>query len=317
MSFLHKTSSFKLYISPYTLCFKNKLYPPIKGSLLAFDFKEKGTGYSDFLPWPAFQEEDLFEQLQQAKRGIFSQRFLLAKQNAWLDAKAREAKQSLFFGLKIPPSHYLISDLLKFNSEKEIKKQSFQFVKTKLKASHISKQIQKIKALHGDLKPLKWRFDLQGQSFHPWRKLFHFLKEDLDFIEDPLERIGFKNEEKSVFAEDWISSAQLKIKIIKASRDSFKDLLKGLASFRWKRMIFTHSFDHPLGQVTTAFWAGKFYKVHPSFFETGAFTHPFFKSKAYPLKAGPKFIPSQGFGFGFGASLKKRKMEKMALKSNI
>ena len=312
--FLFKTvktsKSFKLYISPYKLFFKNKIHPPVEGSLLAFDFGFYGTGYSDFLPWPSFKEQNLFKQLQQLKKGIFSQRFLIAKKNALLDAQARSQKRNLFFGLKIPSSHYLITDLLSFNNIKDLTESPFQTVKVKLKAYKIPEQIKKIKTLCCDFKNIKWRLDLNGQSFHPWKKLFNFLKEDLDFIEDPLEKTFLKKEEKKLFAEDWRVSPHFQIKIIKPSRDSLKDILKGVASSRWKRLIFTHSLDQPLGQVTTAFWAGSFYKSQPSFFETGAFTHSLFKVDSYPLSQGPEFIPPNGYGFGFTDSLKKEKWKR-------
>ena len=299
-----KTNSFKLYISPYKLHLKNKLQPLSEGSLLAFDFGSELRGYSDFLPWPSFGEQKLSDQLKQIQTGHFSKRFLIAKQNAFLDAQARKKKRNLFFGLKIPSGHYLIEDLLSFNQLKNITDKQFQTVKVKLKTYKIPEQIEKIKALHSDLKNIKWRLDLNGQSWSPWKEKLSFIKKDLDFIEDPLET-NFKKEEKKLFAGDWIPYPRFQIKIVKPSRDSFKDLLRGLAFSQWKRVVFTHSFDHPLGQVTSAFWAGSFYKYYPHFFETGAFTHNLFKTDSYHLSSGPNFIPPAGYGFGFSASLKK------------
>ena len=252
--------TFKLYISPYTLQFKNKkLFPhSLEGSLLAFDFGSDLLGYSDFLPWPAFGgEQSLFHQLTQIQQGHFSNRFLIAKHNAFLDAQARQEKRNLFFGLKIPPSHFLIEDLLNFDKEKQIQEKGFKTVKVKLKAQKIPQQTDKLKSLYSELRSVKWRLDLNGQSWSAWKHILNVIKEGLDFIEDPFLDTGFQKGFKELFAEDWIPYPLFSIKIAKPSRDSLESLLKGTASSQWQRVVFTHSFDHPLGQIISAFWAGR------------------------------------------------------------
>ena len=307
---------FKLYISPYKLKFKNKnLFPsPLEGSLLAFDFGSDLIGYSDFLPWPAFGEKTLSFQLNQIKKEVFNKRFLIAKQTASLDAQARIQKKNLLFGLKIPPSHFLIEDLFNFKKEEWIVAKGFQTVKVKLKSSKIKQQIDRLKRLYTHLQNMKWRFDLNGQSWSAWKNKLHFMKEDMDFVEDPLvSNSAFEKEDRSLFAQDWLPCSGFQIKIVKPSRDSLQDLLKELAFFRWKRLVFTHSFDHPLGQTATAFWAGLFYKNYSRFFETGAFTNSqFVEMDSYPLnpKQGPDFVPPSGFGLGFADSLKKEKWKR-------
>lgn len=307
---------FKLYTSVYTLKSKNKsLFPhSLEGCLLAFDFGSDLIGYSDFLPWPAFGEKTLFHQLNEIKQGVFSNRFFIAKQNALLDAQARSQKRNIFFGLKIPPSHFLIADLLNFNKLESILEKGFKTIKVKLKPYEINKQIEKLKILHFNLKNILWRLDLNGTSWALWKNKLCFLKNHIDFIEDPCSDKGSREEKnQNLFAQDWLNSPHYQIKIVKPSRDRLDLLIKELAFFRWKRLVFTHSFDHPLGQVASAFWAGVFYKNYNCFFETGAFRHFLLPGEnSYPLNQsrGPGFSPPSGFGFGFSDSLKKEKWKR-------
>jgi len=297
-------NKFKLYISPYTLYFKNKQCPPLEGSLLAIDFGSGLTGYSDFLPWPIFGESNLSNQLKAIKEGYFSNRFLIAKHNAFLDAQARSQKRNLLSGLRLPSSHFLIDNLLHFKTEERILEKGFQVVKVKLNPDRRNEQLEKLKALYSRLKNIKWRLDLSGQKWSLWKERLHFIKKELDFVEDP-NLTQVEKEDKNLLAQDWIPSSHFQIKIIKPSRDSTKSLLKELSLSHWKRLIFTHSFDHPLGQTATAFHAGIFYKNHPRFFETGALTHSLSQIGSYFLQQGPDFVPPAGFGFGFSDSLKK------------
>lgn len=301
--------AFQLYISKYKLRFRNNNGKPpfLEGALLAFEFQKGLVGYSDFLPWPTFGEQNLFQQLNQMKKGLFSQRFEIAKYNAFLDAQARALKKNLFFGLKIPASHFLIEDLLSFKNPEWIFKKGFQIIKVKLKPYEISKQISALKKLNSSLKNIRWRLDLNGGKWETWKNHLEFLHKAIDLIEDPLLEKKLQTAQScNLFAQDWLNSSSFPIKIVKPSKDCLKNLIKQLAFFRWKRLIFTHSLDHPLGQVVSAFWAGQFYKNYSRFFETGAFvSSSLVHVDSYPLKIQPNFSAPSGFGFGFGDSLEK------------
>ena len=197
-----KNPSFKLYISPYRLEFKKPkaFLPPLKGALLAFEFESNRMGYSDFLPWPAFYELSLSQQLKQAQQGLFSSRFLIAMQNAALDAQARDQKRNLFFGLKIPESHFLIEDILEFHNESQIEERGFKIVKAKLKPLKIRRQIDCLRSLTKALPGLKWRIDLNGGDWALWKNQLGFMREKIDFIEDP---VDFREKDRALFAQDW------------------------------------------------------------------------------------------------------------------
>ena len=219
MMFIKAFENFKLFISKYELKFKSSKRANLEGCLFLFDFGSGLIGYSDFLPWSSYGERSLKKQLEDIKKGQFSQRFLIAKRQAFLDAKARLEKRSLFFSLKIPPSHFLIDNLLEFSFSKKI--DGFKIIKVKLKPFKVLEQLKVLKELNLLLKNVKWRFDLNGNSWKAWEPYLSFLKDQVDFIEDPKERIA-----PYLLAEDWKQSPFAKIKIIKPARDSIFKLTK-------------------------------------------------------------------------------------------
>ena len=270
---------------------------------MRFDFGAGLIGYSDFLPWPLYGEKNLRLQLEEIQKGIFSQRFLIARRQAFLDAKARLEKRSLFFSLKVPASHFLIENLLEFQFPKNL--YSFNIIKVKLQNFKRAEQLKILKELNLMLKNVKWRLDLNQSLWRKWESSLSFLKEKIDFIEDPQDP-----SDSALFAEDWSLRSSARIKIVKPSRDSLSCLARRQA--RWKRIVFTHSFDHPLGQVASTFWAGLFYKSYPCFFETGAFLN--FQLEAiegYEIESkGANFISPKAFGFGFSKALKNENWQR-------
>ena len=307
----HKTAAgkTKLFISPYRLQLKNKRRAGLnpEGALLAFDFGSGLRGFSDFLPWPCFGEKPLFAQLRDAQKGMESLRLRLARQSALRDALARSENRSLFFGLKFPRSHFLIEDILPFRDEEKIPLFGYDYVKLKLRPAHIPKQLKKLKALARALPSVKWRLDLGGAPWRLWRRRLDFMEGRLDFIEDP-GAAPSSGQDSRIFAEDWLPGPARSIKIAKPSRDSLKSLEKGLAASRWRRIIFTHSLEHPLGQAAAACQAARFYQNHGAFFETGALKCLMFNEGDFCLNQNPDpvFRPPKGPGFGFGGILTRQ-----------
>lgn len=298
----------KVYISPYSL----KEGPSRKGVLLRFDFEGNGlVGHSDFLPWPQYGEQPLKQQLEALKKGYKSERFLMAEKLALEDAKARLHKRNLFYGLKIPPSHYLINRENFFSSLKEALALGYKIIKIKCQRGNLSDIAEKIKKANKLYSYLKWRLDFNGSlkaSDWPFIKelLFPFLNQ-LDFIEDPfslLESDRIKNQKW--FAWDWVPNKSSQIRIIKPLRGDRDFLYPSI-----KRIIFTHSMDHPLGQVATAFQAGRFYRDYPDYFETCGLKWLSPEKSDFVLHSNrdPVFHPPFGFGFGFQEELNRQKWQ--------
>ena len=90
------------------------------------------------------------------------------------------------------------------------------------------------------------------------------------WLGDDQQASGQKSRRRRDFSIQAGSGSPCQIKIVKPSRDCVSFLSRQQVFFQWKRLVFTHSFDHPLGQAGAAFWAESFYKIRPCFFETGA-----------------------------------------------
>ena len=306
----------KIYVSPYKLNIKfSNQYR--RGWLLLFDFGKDLIGYSDFLPWPSFGELSGEKQLQDLKIGKESSRLRRAKEQAFMDAKGRQEQRNLCYGLNLPSSHLLIEDLYSFKQKDDISNSLYKVVKVKLKPDEIKKQIQIIKEIHSSFPFLKWRFDFNGQLssylWRLWKKKFDFLEQQIDFIEDPFSSpLDFQLNSSPLFAEDWNANPYCFIRIAKPSRDSHSMLIKNKAQSLWKRVVFTHSFDHPLGQVANIFYAAQFYKIYPSLKEIGGFKCLAYEENEFiiPQLSSTHFTPPSGFGFGFQNILSKQQWKK-------
>lgn len=305
-------SAARVYISPYQLKPHKKEIKPIQGALLLFEFQSGLTGYSDFLPWPSFGERNLQQQLEDIKNGRESMRWIRSKNIALLDALARKDRRNLFFGLHIPRSHFLVEDIFSFSDWNLLEKSGFRAIKIKLKKREIQNALPRIKKIHIRYPHWRWRLDFNGSlTIKQWKDLresLEFLWDHIDFIEDPFPNSqGIWKSKNSLFAEDWISNPHAAFRIVKPSRDSLSLLTKQIPLRQWKGIVFTHSQETLLGQAATACLAGQFYKIHPSFSETGAFKSFSFKKDPWTFQedTSPVFKPPSGWGLGYGNLLKK------------
>ena len=306
------SSKTKIYVSSYKL--KLKSYKKSHGGwLLLFDFGQSLIGYSDFLPWVSFGEDQGEKQLEDLKKGKESLRLKNAREIALQDAKARLDKRSLFEDIQIPPSHFLIEDIISFKDIEDVSKLGYEILKIKLNPYSLKDQIKKIKLIYSCFSSFKWRLDFNGKiltsKWNQYDEELDFLKSEIDFIEDPFPSpLDFKEYNSPLFAEDWIKNPFSSIRIIKSHRDAVNDLdLSHL-----KRVIFTHSFDHPLGQVASAFVAAQFYKTYPHFRETGGFKCFAYEENdfLFPYDRSKDFTPPSGFGLGFQDVLDKQSWER-------
>ena len=222
-----KRRKISLFISPYGLETVRQTPPHreglqggggerLCGALLLVEFAPGFAGYSDFLPWPRFGERSLREQLKGMKNGRFSARGFCALKTAFLDAKARAAKRSLFFGLKIPDSHFLItSPPVSWKGWEYPIRAGYKTIKLKFRgfADFLTAlpQLQQTAEAHPDL---QWRLDFNGslKSLKEWRALrrrLNFLQDRTEFfIEDPFppgataaDRLSQKD--RACIADDW------------------------------------------------------------------------------------------------------------------
>ena len=301
----------KVYISPYQLEFKDRT-GFLQGVLLLFEFQPDLKGYADFLPWPQFGERSPGKQLEDFKRGKESARLSQLKKIALCDALARKEKRNLFYGLKIPDSHFLIENAVSFSHWEQVEEAGYQVVKVKIRPKGFQNQIKKLQEGYQGLPHCRWRLDLNGSlNFSEWgsfKKSLRFLWDKIEFIEDPFKSSGSLSGRDSLkVAEDWFTYPQSAVRIVKPSRDSLDSLARQIPHRQWKSIVFTHSQETLLGQAATAWQAGEFYRKHPPFWKTGAFKCYSFKKHQWTLNEKPHsvFKPPSGFGLGYGPLLEQ------------
>ncbi|MCY4513471.1 MAG: hypothetical protein OXB86_07260, partial [Bdellovibrionales bacterium] len=151
----------KVYISPYQLEFKNRS-SFLQGVLLLFEFQPDLKGYADFLPWPRFGEKSLEKQLEDFRKGKESARLSQLKKIALCDALARKENRSLFYGLKIPDSHFLIEDVSSFSHWEQVEEAGYRIIKVKVQPKGFQNQIKKLQEGSQALPHCRWRLDLNG-----------------------------------------------------------------------------------------------------------------------------------------------------------
>ena len=306
----------KVYISPYQL--KTKYSSHIfKGCLLLFDFQKDLVGYSDFFPRNDLGDLCYETELENLKKGTESLAFMRARELAFQDAQARKDKRNLFYGLKIPESHLLINDISSFKEVEKISKFQYKILKAKLSFNKLKRQVQAIKEIHSFFPFLKWRLDFNGKLLLPqwklWEKELHFLHNQIDFIEDPFfYSADFKRTSPPYFAEDWKKNPYSSIYIAKPSRYPYSFLIKQVVRSCWKRIVFTHNLNHPLGQVADVLCAAQFYYTQPHFAETGGFHCSLYEENDFTIPASQSatFAPPYGFGLGFEYVLNKQKWKR-------
>src|SRR4051812_26044990 len=83
---------------------------PRIGALFRVEFAEGQVGYADCHPWSELGDLPLQEQLNQLREGQLTPLTASSLKLARVDAEARSGNQSVWEGLQIPPSHYLMTN---------------------------------------------------------------------------------------------------------------------------------------------------------------------------------------------------------------
>ena len=301
----------KIWFSPYELKTKNKLFVR-QGALLKVEFTGGKVGHADLHPWPEKGESPLKVHLEKLRKKEFTDLTLRAVAMAGEEAEAWARGVNILGSLKIPLSHYLILDIEKFFKPEAVLNQGFKVFKVKL-GHPLKEQTQKLLDLMQALGlSVKWRLDfhvnLNEREWKEWTKEYlpRMDSRYLDFIEAPFyyqEREWLKNKKYPLALDVWGGENTLPVSTLvwKSSRKNPNDLFKRWSFFR--RVVFTHSLSHPLDQLSSAYFAARFYQVHPHLeevcalvqkevYEEGAFTLPD-KGPLFPRLSGP------GWGFSF------------------
>jgi len=255
----------------------------IEGMVLRLSFGIANEGYADLHPWPELGELPLETQLAGLASGEWTTTLQKSLVFANVDAKARRQNRNLLHGLDLPMSY---TNKIKIKKDTDL--------------SSIPEGI-------------RLRLDFNGtltkQEFESWWEALPLtIRESIDVIEDPYTTIEPCLVPASLLYSDWIANPHWAGKVLKPSRDFSGDS-------RASKVLFTHSLNHPLGQVAAIWEAARFYKKYPYLKQPCGFSIVDSKSFA-PFntlwhRQGPILKPAPGVGFGFDEALRDLKWEKI------
>lgn len=290
------------------------------GALIKVKFADDVTGFADLHPWPELgdlQLEDLLAQIQSAHPPAMVQRcFALAR----ADAEARRDRKSLFAGLELPQSHYLIADLLQFPAAgvDEILGSEYTHVKVKM-GRDLPAETAKLREMclaANDRLMLRIDFNqrLSLEQFNRWAKANDWLREVVDYIEDPFAyspeawRLSAGYEFALDRAADPVAVHGEAADVVVVKPDLHDPLALAEALHEEQlRYVLTNNLGHPVGHAAALWQAANFYKHFPQFKEVcGLQGLQHYARNDWTSEIeyrGPQTLAPQGTGLGFDTQL--------------
>jgi o-succinylbenzoate synthase len=255
------------------------------GCLLRIHFGTR-IGYADLHPWPQFGDAALDDQIRFLSMGRSTR---LIDKSLWLaeiDAEGRRQHRNLLTGIFLPTSHKLLTDVGDFAAAYDL---GFRHFKIKLGAN-----LREETAALANLKDVRLRLDFNGRlhlaEFSSWwADLSSEVRERIEVVEDAYSDAG-AGPCPSLCYSDWIFNPEWHGRVFKPARDFSEEEYQ---EHRFRRVMFTHSLDHPLGQAGAVWEAARFYKKYPHLRQPGGFS---------PVD-GLRLKPEPGTGFGFDEQL--------------
>ncbi len=302
-----------------------------QGVLIKVEYDDSSIGYADIHPWTELGDEPLGIQLQKLENFETTPLTQRSLELATLDAEARKTGVSLFQGLKVPESHFLVTDL-KTGFAKELQRavdEGFSTLKIKVGRSvaALNEDRAVLEASATTLQNFRLRFDFNSQRNHvevqAWiESLSPALHEAIEFIEDPTPwnignwltlhentrvNLALDHASEEIFTNeasqgDPVSQLLSSVVIKPAVQDPSE-----IQNFALKYVV-TSYLDHPVGQMGAALEAG-FLAERAKVATCGLLSHTSYEpntySESFPSR-GPLLTPRTGeAGIGFGELLEK------------
>ncbi len=285
------------------------------GALLRVDYPDGNRGFADLHPWPEFGQEPLHRQLGALRTGAFPPLLARSLVLARRDAVARAEGRSLFAGLPPVESHALVTDLRDpGRSAKVLAAAGYQAAKLKIGPFIAPDAV----AAWLDGVPLRLRLDANA-SFTPaslatWLEAVgaHVL-DHVEFVEDPApyepgDWEAISRRHGLALALDWHPNPLatglrgVEVLVVKpASQDA--EALTAAAVEAGRRVVVTHSMDHPLGRAAALEAAARLRMEHgPSLLAGGLQAGGLYDAEAFAralVEDGPRTLPPAGTGHGF------------------
>lgn len=323
-----------IWYAPYTLIPKaalNARVPQIArhGALLRVEEEGKGVGFADCHPWSELGDLPLDQQLQKLAKRECTPLTLQSLFFAGLDASFRKQQKSAFENLVIPPSHFLIPDLFaqdKVELERFVADGGKAF-KCKVGRDLLAERVE-LEKLAEQFSQQEVLLRLDSNFVSDEFSCHRFMKQAsetlvgmIDFWEDPFpydaQAWGNFSETHGLFlARDRdvkLNELQgVDVLVLKPAVQNFSP--EKLSTLR-KRVVITSYLDHPLGQVSAAFFAARAQKILGRKLDTcGLLSHTAYELNEFSacLKTrGPHLLPPSGTGFGFDELLAKQEWKQL------
>lgn len=285
---------------------------PRVGALLCIE-ADWGRGYADLHPWPEFGDLPLRQQIELLQRGTLTRLTANSLRFAQIDGCARAQGVSAFENLKIPESHFLVTDLesLDDSSVQTILDSGFRRVKVKV-GRDIQKETQRLRELSYQLgQQVKFRLDFNAsldlETLEKWLESAKNFLDQIDFIEDPIAwyplkwkklrkewgvRLASDREGEGVSPEVFCECVDVMIVKPAISEPGNHELPR----------VFTSYLDHPFGQLTAAYDAASDGSAEIG----GLLSHTAYDKNEFSEQLqvqGAFLLPTEGTGFGFDSLL--------------
>jgi O-succinylbenzoate synthase len=283
-----------------------------EGALLRVAFDDGLVGYCDCHPWSELGDLPLAKQLKNLASAQLTPLLSCSLQFARMDAEARRQGASVFKGLKIPPSHQLVSLSESIGPFLEEKITCF---KLKVGASPneeiavMTQWVQEHPEIH-----LRLDFNqkiARHQFLEYWQKIPCDVQQAIQFVEDPYlyDVEAWSKDQKQLqipFAADRAASLATfeaaKIIIHKPAIEPICKLFNPQM-----RLVVTSYLDHPFGQMCAAYIAAKLADCYPQqILDCGLLSHRCYEKHSFAddiSSKGPNLYPAEGTGFGFDTLL--------------
>ena len=231
---------------------------------------------------------------------------------AWIDSQARCQLKNLFLNKAPIKNHFLVPDVFSLKSFDSIDNS---VIKIKIRNFKEARQFKQI--VSHSSKIFKYRLDFNHRlSFNEWKR---WEKENLsllphiDFIEDPFP-LFYKEPSLFPLALDQGPNCHCPIRIIKPTRQVLYFPIQQMAQGNLKRVIFTHSLEHPLEARLSWVMAQNFYKILPRKKEVCGMSDllNFFEKNDF-LCFDSHFYSPSGTGLGFNFLLEKQNWKKLPI----
>ncbi|MGI4791010.1 MAG: hypothetical protein ACRYFS_19460 [Janthinobacterium lividum] len=295
-----------------------------QGALLRIQKEGGEIGYADLHPWAELGDLPLAEQLTGLARGETTALSEASLAFAALDAQARANRVSLWSGLTVPESHFLLPSIDEsgYKLLEAALTEGFTHFKIKLgkdldlekpRLLKLCKFIGDLSVTSGDSPKLRLDYNetLTAAQFAEYFAGLEELQPCIDFIEDPF---PFQAAEWSeISARFGVSFALDRAGMIEAAL-GFEGIRihkpalagpSGVPERHTGRLVVTSYLDHPLGQLCAA-WVAAHLTPEARNERHGLVSHRVYARNQFSEQLGwngPRLSVPEGTGFGFDEEL--------------